>query len=122
VDIIHLQNIRIYGYTGYLEEERTLGQWFEVDAKISVDLSLAGRSDRIEDTLDYRGIIADFRKIVGTAKFALIERLADALAEAVMKYDRATRVRIRLTKLAPPIPEFGGQITVEIDRNKRADS
>jgi 7,8-dihydroneopterin aldolase/epimerase/oxygenase len=37
MDFIQLTGIRCYGYTGYLAEERLLGQWFEVDLRIGVD-------------------------------------------------------------------------------------
>lgn len=45
-DCIHLQGIRAYGYTGVLPAEQTLGQWFEVNVSLWVDLALAGKSDR----------------------------------------------------------------------------
>ncbi len=34
MDCIHVTGIRAYGYTGYLPEEQSLGQWFEVDLKL----------------------------------------------------------------------------------------
>ncbi|NEQ10994.1 MAG: dihydroneopterin aldolase, partial [Moorea sp. SIO4E2] len=54
MDCIKLSNIRCYGYTGYLPEEQTLGQWFEVDLTMWLDLSPAGESDDLSDTMDYR--------------------------------------------------------------------
>ena len=51
MDIIQLTGIRCYGYTGYLPEEQYLGQWFEVDLRMSLDLAIAGQSDAIEDTV-----------------------------------------------------------------------
>ena len=40
MDCIYLTGIRAYGYTGYLKEEQVLGQWFEVDVKLWLDLSI----------------------------------------------------------------------------------
>ena len=54
MDSIQVSGIRAYGYVGYLPEERVLGQWFEVDLTLWVDLAIAGKSDDIADTLDYR--------------------------------------------------------------------
>jgi dihydroneopterin aldolase len=54
MDCIQLTGIRAYGYTGFLPEEQVLGQWFEVDLTLWLDLAKSGASDRIEDTLDYR--------------------------------------------------------------------
>jgi 7,8-dihydroneopterin aldolase/epimerase/oxygenase len=118
MDIIQLTGIRCYGYTGYLPEEQFLGQWFEVDLRISVDLKTAGHTDRIEDTLDYRGIIATVKKIISTAKFALVEKLADTIITTVLAENRVHQVELKLHKLAAPIPDFGGRITIELTRTK----
>ena len=76
MDVIQLTGIRCYGYTGYLQEERFLGQWFEVDLRMTVDLAAAGQSDRIEDTLDYRSVITAVKEIISLSKFDLVEKLA----------------------------------------------
>jgi 7,8-dihydroneopterin aldolase/epimerase/oxygenase len=118
MDVIQLTGIRCYGYTGYLQEERILGQWFEVDLRLWLDLATAGKSDRIEDTLDYRGIIADVKEIVSTAKFSLVEKLADTIVTAALKDDRVQQVELKLHKPGAPIPDFGGRITIELTRRK----
>lgn len=116
MDSIEIKGIRSYGYTGYLQEERVLGQWFEVNVRLWFDLRVAGHSDTIADTVDYRGTIATVEHIVKTAKFALVERLAEAIAQAILEQSQVERVQIQLIKLAPPIPDFSGQIQVEITR------
>jgi 7,8-dihydroneopterin aldolase/epimerase/oxygenase len=118
MDVIELTGIRCYGYTGYLKEEQFLGQWFEVDLRISVDLSLAAKTDRIEDTLDYRGIIAAVKEIISTGKFALVEKLADTIITRVLAEDRVQQVQLKLYKPAAPIPDFGGKIAIELIRVK----
>ena len=118
MDAIHIRQIRCYGYTGYLPEEQTLGQWFEVDLTLWLDLSQAGRSDAIEDTLDYRSAIAAVEKRVKTCKFALVERLASEIAEALLDLPLVQRVRVELTKPHPPIPDFAGQIQIDITRSR----
>lgn len=116
MDCIHLTGIRCYGYTGALPEEQSLGQWFEVDLTLWLDLSLAGHSDRLADTLDYRGVITTVQQLVKTAKFTLLERLATAIADSVLKLQSVEQVQVRLTKLAAPIPDFTGQVAIELTR------
>ena len=118
MDCIQLTGIRCYGYTGYLPEEQVLGQRFEVDLTLWLDLSLAGKSDVIEDTLDYRSIITSVQQLVTTSKFALIERLATAIAQLILQFDKVTQVQVKLSKPAAPIPDFSGKITIEITRSK----
>jgi len=119
VDCIQLEGIRCYGYTGYLPEEQVLGQWFEVDVTLWLDLALAAKSDAIEDTIDYRNIINRVQHLVKTSKFALVERLAGAIAESILTSDSIQQVKVRLSKPAAPIPDFGGKITIELIRNQK---
>ncbi|NEP59004.1 MAG: dihydroneopterin aldolase [Symploca sp. SIO2G7] len=116
MDCIQLSGIRCYGYTGYLPEEQILGQWFEVDLTIWRDLSASGKSDDIADTLDYRSAIETVKQLVKNSKYALIEKLATAIANAILKLEAVQQVQVRLTKPAAPIPDFGGKITIDITR------
>lgn len=116
MDHIHIQNIRAYGYTGYLPEEQILGQWFAVNVSIAFDLSGAGESDRIEDTVDYRTVIQIVKNTIENGKFALVERLATVICQELITVPGVEQVRLTLTKEAPPIPNFGGSITLELIR------
>lgn len=125
MDCIELTQIRCYGYTGYLPAEQTLGQWFQVDLTLWLDLAQAGETDCIDDTLDYRHVIETVQSLVQTARFALLERLAAEIAATIITSPSQTsshatvqQVKVRLTKLSAPIPDFGGQITVEITRGR----
>ncbi len=119
MDTIHLSGIRAYGYTGALPEENVLGQWFEATVILSLDLTQASQSDRLADTHDYRTVITHTQDIIRQQKFTLIERLAGAIAEAALASDsRLQQVTVRLTKLTPPIPDFSGQVAVEISRDR----
>ncbi|MDJ0702585.1 MAG: dihydroneopterin aldolase [Leptolyngbyaceae cyanobacterium MO_188.B28] len=119
MDTIQLKGIRAYGYTGALPEEQVLGQWFEVDLILWLDLAKAGESDRLADTCDYRNIIRITQQIIKTEKFALIEKLASAIAQACLHTDpRLSQIQVTLSKLAAPIPDFGGEISVQITRSQ----
>ena len=119
MDAIQVRSIRAYGYTGLLLEEQTLGQWFEVDLTLWVNLVPAAQSDQIDDTVDYRSAIAIVKRLITTQKFALIERLTTTIAEEILTLNLVEQVRVRLTKLAPPIPDFGGEITIDITRARK---
>jgi dihydroneopterin aldolase len=118
MDCIHLTGIRCYGYTGYLTEEQVLGQWFEVDLTLCINLAPAGQSDDIADTIDYRKAIEIVKQLVKTSKFALVEKLASAIATALLELNQVQQVRVQLSKPAAPIPDFGGKITIDITRTR----
>jgi 7,8-dihydroneopterin aldolase/epimerase/oxygenase len=119
MDIIRLNQIRGYGYVGALPEETVLGQWFEVDLALELDLSKAGESDRLGDTLNYGTAALAVQELIKTSKFALLEKLATTIADAIFQLPSPTpihQVQVRLTKLTPPIPDFAGTVAIEITR------
>ncbi|MFN6529437.1 dihydroneopterin aldolase [Nostoc sp. ChiSLP03a] len=119
MDCIHLTGIRGYGYTGYLPEEQVLGQWFEVDVRLWLDISTAAKTDAIEDTLDYRSVISLTQHLIKTSKFVLVEKLVTTIADSILQEcDRVTKVQITLSKPAAPIPDFGGKISIELTKIK----
>jgi dihydroneopterin aldolase len=120
MDSIHLTGIRCYGYTGYLPEEQVLGQWFEVDVKLWLDISTAAQTDAITDTLDYRCVISLIQNLVKTSKFILLERLVGTIADSILQQsDRITQVQVIVSKPAAPIPDFGGKISIELTRSQQ---
>jgi ribonuclease HI len=112
---IYLRGLRVYGYVGLLPEENVLGQWFEVDADLWVNFEAATHTDAITDTLDYRSCINKIETLVQTSKFALIERLAGAIADAILLDPMVQKVRLKIIK-RPPIPNFNGSVAVEVER------
>lgn len=116
MDQLHINDLRCYGYTGYLPEETRLGQWFEVNLTLWLDLTLASQSDQLGDTADYRQVIEAVREVVEQQTFKTVERLAGAIAQTLLALKVCQQVRVRLTKLSPPIPNFSGSITVELTR------
>ncbi len=119
MDAIHLTNVRAYGYTGALPAENVLGQWFQVDITLYLDLAEAAESDRLADTHDYCTVIQGTQHIIRKQTFVLIERLAGAIATSALAADpRLERVTVKVTKLTPPIPDFTGQVAVEISRDR----
>lgn len=117
MDCIHLTGIRGYGYTGFLPEEQALGQWFEVDVKLWLDLSKPATTDNIEDTIDYRHIISLVQNLLKTSKFALVERLAGAIADSILEdMNGINQVQVILSKPAAPIPDFSGKISIELTK------
>lgn len=97
MDSIQLTGIRCYGYTGYLPEEQVLGQWFEVDVTLWLDLSQAGKSDDIQHTLDYRRAITLIQKLVKVFMFLFIDRLADTFAQALLHLPLVDKVILQLS-------------------------
>ena len=102
-DAVELRGLWAMGVHGVLPEERTRAQPFEVDLDIEADLSAAGRSDDLADTLDYAAIAELVSRVITDEHFALLERLAERIAGVVLADSRAAAVTVTVRKLRPPV-------------------
>ena len=80
------------------QEERDRDQEFLVDLECQLDLSAAGRADRIEHTVDYMELIEDIRQVVSRESYNLLEALGERLAQVVLARPFVDRVLIGLSK------------------------
>ncbi|MEM6838649.1 MAG: dihydroneopterin aldolase [Cyanobacteria bacterium P01_C01_bin.120] len=119
MDKIYVNDIRAFGYTGAFPEENVLGQWFQVDLVLTVDLTLAGSTDSLPDTYNYSDAVQAVQQLIQHQPFKLIEAVASEVAKVVLQSDdRLTNITVKLTKLAPPVPNFIGNVSVEITRDR----
>lgn len=98
MDRIALEGMVFSGRHGVRPAEREQPQEFKVDINVDTDLLAAGRSDRVEDTVDYRRIYAIAKAVVEGDSVQLIETLAQRIAEGVLELHRVTAVSIRIAK------------------------
>jgi dihydroneopterin aldolase len=118
LDAIEITGIRCYGYTGYFPEEQVLGQWFEVDLTIWMDLSVTGSDDQLENTLNYADVVERVTNLLETSRFKTIEKLNAVIIDAVLAFEPVQKVHSRLVKVTPPIPRFQGHIAIAMTRTK----
>ena len=121
-DTIEISGIRGYGYTGYFPEEQTLGQWFEVDLRLWLDLSATGISDDLRQSLNYAEVVERVTHLLETSRFSTIERLNTVILEGLLAFPQVRQVHSRLMKVAAPIPGFAGRIAVAMTRSRPGTS
>ena len=107
MDRILISGLRELGVHGVLAEEQERAQPFQVDLELLVDLSAAGASDALADTVDYGAVCDTVRRIVADEHYQLLERLATRIADACRADTRVTAVVVEVRKLEPPV---AGQI------------
>lgn len=120
MDCIRLKNMRFFGRHGLFEAEALLGQRFEVDLEVMLDLVPAGMSDRMEDSVHYGELFETVRHIVEDERMNLIEALGHKIAQAVLKQDvRIKEAVITVRKPGAPIPGIldCAEVTVRRTRN-----
>ena len=102
-DRIILQGMQFYGYHGANPEERALGQSYEVDLSVEMDLSVPGASDRLEDTVSYTRLYRAVRGVMEGESKNLLEATAQAVADRVLDEFPVKAVQVRVKKPRPPI-------------------
>ncbi|CAN5768931.1 dihydroneopterin aldolase [soil metagenome] len=115
-DRIELRGLRVLAVCGALREEQKRAQPIEVDLDVEVDLANAGRSDDLDDTIDYGALCDVVARVAGTERFVLLERLAERLAEEVRRDARVQRVTVAVRKLRPPVAHHLATSGVRITR------
>ena len=117
MDVIRLENMQFYGYHGVSEMERELGGKFEVDLEMFFSLKKAGKSDRIEDTLDYEAAYKLVQSCVVQKKYFLLEALAETIIDTCMKTFPVHRIVVRVRKPNAPIKGVLKHVEIECDRS-----
>ncbi len=120
-DVIELRGLRLVGLVGVLPEERERAQPLELDLDVEVDLTAAGLSDALEDTVDYGALCAMVQDTVAAAAPQLLERLAAQIADTVLAADdRIDAVQLSVRKLRPPVPQDLATSGVRLRRHRTA--
>jgi dihydroneopterin aldolase len=115
-DRIELERISFYAYHGHLHEEANLGQRFEIDVEVFLDLEPAAASDELQSALNYYDLFQTVYRTAQNTRFRLIEALGKHICDQVFEQYAPVGIRIRIRKLQPPIPDFFGTVSVEICR------
>jgi dihydroneopterin aldolase len=101
---LELHGLELHGYHGVLPEERERGQRFVFDVTLLVGEPAA---DDVAFAVDYRDVARTVRDVSDSTKYALIESLAGAVAEALLERFAVEEARVRVRKpdveLDPPV-------------------
>jgi len=118
-DRISLLGLRALGRHGVFDHERRDGQEFVVDAVLWLDTQAAAAADDLALTVDYGAVSARLAAIVSGEPVALIETLADRLADACLSADQAVcEVEITVHKPQAPLPVPFRDVSVTIRRSR----
>ena len=120
MDKIFFSGMSFYGFHGVYGAEAELGQRFMVDLELSIDLSRAGASDDLHDTVNYAEVFTCVQKVVEGERYNLVERLTTEVAQQLLTQFPLVEVKVKVTKPNPPIKGHYEGVAIEMIR-KRED-
>jgi dihydroneopterin aldolase len=115
-DRISLRGLRAWGHHGVFDFEQDRGQEFIVDVELGVDTAPAAVSDGLADTVDYGRVAADVYAIVTRERYALLETLANRVAERCLAHPHVETVTVTVHKPGAPMPVPFDDVTVTVSR------
>jgi len=119
MDLISLHGIDVYAHHGVHPAERELGQRFVIDVDLWFDCSMAARSDRLGQALDYTQVHRLVSETTAGNSFHLIEALAGRICTVLLQNLPVEKVSVTVQKPNPPIANFLGQAFVTLERDRR---
>ena len=105
--LIEIEGMEFYAFHGHFEVEKVAGNKFLVNLKIEADLSKAGLSDRLEDTLDYQKAYLAVKEEMAIPSDLLEHVCQRIIARINTEFPEAQKVTVKVSKINPPM---GGQI------------
>lgn len=118
-DLIRLRDLRVSAVVGVLPQERTTPQPLSIDLDIEADLTAAGLSDQLDDSVDYGAVCSRIVAVVESGAPLLLERLAHLVVDDLFEqFSLVDALGIEIRKLRPPVPQDLATAGIRIHRRR----
>ncbi|MBQ9228087.1 MAG: dihydroneopterin aldolase [Eubacterium sp.] len=119
MDKITVKGLKLFAYHGVNPEEKQNGQPFVIDVDYYLDLEKACHSDCLDDTVSYAKVVKTIRSVFTAESFDLIERAAQAVAEALLAaYPSVMKTEITVKKPEAPVSADFDYMAVTVVRER----
>lgn len=116
LDRLHIRDLTARCVVGVFPEERRRRQDVIINVTMHADLRAACETDRLEDSVDYKGVKKRVLDEVESSSCYLLERLAERIAAVVLQESRVRRVDVSIQK--PGALRYARCAEVEITRER----
>jgi 7,8-dihydroneopterin aldolase/epimerase/oxygenase len=99
-DFIYIRDLKVDVSIGIHEWEQRIKQTVSFDLELVFDVSCAGVTGNLADTIDYTKVIKKIQVLASSQSFALLETLTEATAALLLKEFKIKKVKLRATKFA----------------------
>ncbi|KPD04431.1 bifunctional dihydroneopterin aldolase/7,8-dihydroneopterin epimerase [Moellerella wisconsensis] len=117
MDIVFIEQLSIITTIGVYDWEQTIEQKLVFDIEMGWDNKRASSSDDVEYCLDYSTVSRAIIQHVSQQRFALVERVAEEVAQLLLTQFHCPWVRIKVAK--PGAVAQAAQVGVIIERGSK---
>jgi 7,8-dihydroneopterin aldolase/epimerase/oxygenase len=119
-DKVFVSGLALHAYHGVMQHEAKVGQTFQLDLVLDIDLAEASRSDKLAHTVGYDQVVDVASRAFCARRYRLVEAAAGAVAEAVLeRFFRVSAVRVTVHKPHAPIAATFADVGVTIARSRK---
>lgn len=118
-DFVKIKGLKVNAVIGVFDWERAIEQPLLIDVSMVTDISEAGRSDDINDAINYKEVCDDITELCQQTKALLIERLAELIAAHILSKYNTTQVEVSVAK--PTAIKAAEAVAVQITRTATTD-
>ncbi|MBN1899465.1 MAG: dihydroneopterin aldolase [Spirochaetes bacterium] len=115
-DKIYIRDLHLRCIIGINDEERIKKQDILINIVIWTDLIKSGKTDKIEDSVNYKTLKKEIMTLVENSSFLLIEKLAEEIATKCLANKKINQVQVTVDK--PHALRFARSVAVEITRSR----
>ena len=116
---IQLNGVECRCKVGVPDWERRKRQKILIDLTVSTDLRTAARSDDPKDSPDYHGLEMAVRAAVEKTEFRLLERLAEAAADASLSFDSRIHGVAVSARKRPAVMKRTQEVVIRLSKARR---
>ena len=109
---LKIENIKLWARVGVLDEERELGQLFNLDLFLWTNFEECTANDDIKKTVDYSELVEILKGQSKKIYCFTIEKYSNAILEIINSKFKLSKIKIILTKCNPPITGFDGKVSI----------
>jgi len=114
MDKVIIKDLLARGVIGVYDWERVRPQEILINITLYGDLSKAGISDNIEDSINYKTVAKGAQSLAENCERLTVEALADDIASYCLETEGVKKVSVRVEK--PGAVRFAKSVGVEIER------
>ncbi|WP_213715056.1 bifunctional dihydroneopterin aldolase/7,8-dihydroneopterin epimerase [Cedecea lapagei] len=98
MDIVFIEQLSVITTIGVYDWEQTIEQKLVFDIEMAWDNRKAAGSDDVKDCLSYADVSEAVLQHVGSGRFALVERVAEEVAELLLARFNSPWIRLKVSK------------------------